>query len=101
MVAAALTPTSVTKTALFGTDSYETPVRMIRYIAKITKVTLADWVVAGTYFPGTIIYVDGNTFDSGGDGVQEAPTYTASGDKIILGTATVGTTYLEVVCKVS
>jgi hypothetical protein len=98
MTAAELTPTSVTKTPLYGTDSTGTPVRMIRYIVKLTKVTQNDWFVAATYCPGTLMIVDGFSIDT--NGVQEAPTYTATGTKIVLASAGTGTTYIEAICKV-
>jgi len=99
MAAAALTPTVVQKTILPATNSTGTPIRLVKYFVKVTKVTQNDWIVVDTYTPGTLIMVDGFTIDT--DGVQEAPTYTASGTKIILASATTGTTYLEVTCQVT
>lgn len=99
MVAAALTPTVVQKHYIWSTNSTGTPIKLLKYYVKVTKVTIADWIVADTYTPGTLLAVDGCTIDSGGDGVQEAPTYTATGTKINLPTATVGTTYLEVLVQ--
>lgn len=96
MTAAALTPTSVQKHFIWSTNSTGTPIKLLKYFVVVTKVTQNDWVVAATYTPGTFLAVDGMTIDSSGDGAQEAPTYTATGTKIVLASATVGTTYLEV-----
>ena len=96
MTAAALTPTAVQKHYVWSTNSYGTPIQLLKYFVKVTKVTQNDWVVAATYTPGTILAIDGMTIDSSGDGAQEAPTYTASGTKLLLASSTVGTTYLEV-----
>ena len=95
-MASALTPTLVQKHYIWSTNSYGTPIRLLKYFVKVTKAAQSDWIVAATYTPGTLLAVDGMTIDSSGDGVQEAPTYTASGTTINLGTATTGTTYLEV-----
>ena len=99
MAAAALTPTVVMKQYRWGTNSTGTPIRLVDYFVKVTKATQNDWIVVDTYTPGTLLMVDGFTIDT--DGVQEAPTYTASGTKIILPSATTGTTYLTVTCQVS
>ena len=99
MAAAALTPTVVQKTYRHSTGVTGTPVRLVEYFVKATKATQNDWIVKDTYTPGTILMVDGMTIDGSGDGAQEAPTYTASGTKIVLASATVGTTYLNVVCQ--
>lgn len=99
MAAAALTPTLVQKTYLPSTQSYGTtaPLRVVRYFIKVTKVTQNDWIVTDTYTPGgSIVGMDGVTIDSSSNGVQEAPTFTYSGTTLILPSATVGTTYLEV-----
>ena len=101
MSAAALTPTLVEKRYVQTINSYGTPIRLVEYIVKVTKVTQNDWIVAATYTPGTLLIVDGMTIDSSGDGAQEAPTYTATGTKIVLASATVGTTYLTVLCQES
>ena len=94
MTAAELTPTLVEKQFIHCTNSYGTPIKLLRYIVKVTKVTQNDWIVAGTYCPGTFLMVDGFSIDT--NGVQEAPTYTATGTKIVLASAGVGTTILEV-----
>lgn len=96
MTAAALTPTAVQKHFVWSTNSTGTPIQILKYFVKVTKVTRDDWVVAATYCPGTLLSTSGMTIDSSGDGVQEGPTYTASGTKIVLASATVGTTYLIV-----
>ena len=101
MSAAALTPTLVETRYVQTINSYGTPIRLIEYIIKVTKVTQNDWIVAATYTPGTLLMADGMTIDSSGDGVQEAPTYTATGTKIVLQSSTTGTTYLTVLCQPS
>jgi len=98
MAAAALTPTVVQKEYLYSTGSTGTPTRKVKYIYKVTKVTQNDWIVTATYFQsGTPILFSGNTIDSSSDGVTETQTYTSSGTVLTLTSATVGTTYGEVV----
>lgn len=99
MAAAAITPTSVQKMYIPSTKSVGTPLRTVEYLIKLTKVTQADWVVAATYVSGTIIGFDAVTIDSNGDGVQEVMTYTATGTKLNLPSATVGTTYMRVIAQ--
>lgn len=94
MTAAELTPTSVQKEFIHCTSSYGTPIKLLKYTVKVTKAAQNDWIVADTYTPGTFLMVDGFSIDT--NGVQEAPTYTASGTKIVLGSAGTGTTILEV-----
>ena len=102
MAAAALTPTVVQKTYIPSTAVTGTPIRLVEYLVKVTKVTQSDWIVSDTYCPGgQVIAVDGNTFDSSTDGVHEGPTYTHSGTKIVLPSATVGTTYLRVLVQLT
>ena len=71
----------------------------MEYLIKLTKVTQLDWVVADTYIDGTIIGFDAVTIDGSGDGVQEVMTYTATGTKLNLPSATVGTTYMRVIAQ--
>lgn len=99
MAAAAITPTSVQKTYIPVTKTVGTPIRTVEYLVVLTKVTQADWVVAATYCPGTIIGFDAVTIDSSGNGVQEVMTYTATGTKLNLPSATVGTTYMRVIAQ--
>lgn len=101
MAAAAITPTLVQKTykpasASFGSVA---PIRTIEYMIKLTKATQNDWIVAGTYTPGTVISFDAVTIDSSSDGVQEVMTYANTGTKLVLPSATVGTTYMRVICQ--
>lgn len=98
MAAVALTPTTVVKTYKPSTGTVGTPIRTVEYLAVITKVTQADWVVAATYFPGTVVNVEGWTVDGSSDGAPETPTYADTGDQIVLGSANVGTEYLRVTC---
>jgi len=97
MAAAALTPTVVQKTYVHSTSLTGAPIRIVKYIYKVTKVTANDWIVTGTYFQsGTPILFSGNTIDSLNNGVTETQTYTSTGTKLTLTSATVGTTYGEV-----
>lgn len=97
MAAAALTPTVVQKTYKPASAVTGTPMRLVEYFVKVTKVTQNDWIVTDTYCPGgQVVGSDGMTFDGSTDGVQEAPTYTHSGTKLVLPSATTGTTYLNV-----
>lgn len=99
MAAAALTPTVVQKTYIPATGLTGTPIRLVEYTVKVTKVTQADWIVAATYCPGTYLGAHGFTIDGSGDGAAETVTYTATGTKINLGSANVGTAYLKVLCQ--
>jgi len=99
MTAAAITPTTVQKTYLYSTVTTGTaaPKRLIRYLVVLTKATQSDWFVTDTYCPGgTVIGATGYTIDSSGDATTETITYTNSGTKLVLGSATVGTDYIEV-----
>ncbi|RLI62088.1 MAG: hypothetical protein DRO67_07440 [Candidatus Asgardarchaeum californiense] len=98
MAAAELTPTSVQITYKPSIGSVGTAKRIVEYLAVITKATQADWVVASTYFPGTVINAEGWTIDGSSDGAVETVTYADTGDKILLGSANVGTEYLRVTC---
>jgi len=99
MTAAAITPTSVTVTYLPGTQTYGTgtPLRLAMCRVVLTKATQSDWIVTDTYLPlGDVISATGFDIDSSGDGAAETMTYTASGTLLIMGGATVGTAYLDV-----
>lgn len=97
MAAAALVPTVVQKEYKPATSVTGIPIRTVEYLVKLTKATQNDWFVSDTYTPGgQVIAVDGITLDGSTDGVQEAPTYTHSGTKIVLPSATTGTTYVKV-----
>lgn len=101
MAAAAITPTVVQKTYKPATISFGSvaPLRTVEYLIKLTKATQADWIVAATYCPGTIIGFDAITIDGSSNGVQEVMTYTATGTKLNLPGATVGTTYMRVLVQ--
>ena len=98
MTAAALVPTVVQKTYMYSTGSTGTPMRLVKYTFKVTKVTQNDWIVIATYMKSAApVLFSGNTIDSSSNGVTETMTYTHSGTKLTLTSATVGTTYGEVV----
>lgn len=98
MVAVALTPTVVQKTYVHSTAVSGTPLRLVKYSYQVTKITASDWIITATAFQtGTPILFSGNTIDSSSDGVTETQTYTSSGTLLTLTSATVGTTYGEVV----
>jgi hypothetical protein len=101
MAAAAITPTLVQKTYKPATNTYGAVagLRVVEYLVKLTKATQNDWIVAATYCPGTIIGFDAVTIDGSGDGVQEVMTYAATGTTLVLPSATVGTTYMRVLCQ--
>ena len=100
MAAAAIVPTVVQKTYVPSTGITGTPMRLIKYTFKVTKVTDADWIVTATYFQsGTPIFWNGCTIDGSSDGVQEGTvgmTYTNTGTKLTLSGGTTGTTYGEI-----
>jgi hypothetical protein len=101
MAAAAITPTLVQKTYKPAINSFGAVagLRTVEYLVKLTKVTQNDWIVAATYCPGTIIGFDAVTIDSSSDGVQEVMTYANTGTKLVLPSATVGTTYMRVLVQ--
>jgi len=100
MTAAAITPTWVQRHDIASTSTYgSTAGRMVEYLVKLTKVTQSDWIVSTTYCPGTIVSATGWTID--GSTTTDAPetiTHTVSGAKLLMGSATVGVTYLRVTC---
>ncbi len=98
MAAAEMTPTIVQKTYVPSTSITGSPMRLVKYTYKVTKVTASDWIVTATSFQsGTPIFFSGNTIDSSSNGVTETQTYTNTGTKLTLTSAIVGTTYGEVV----
>lgn len=99
MAAAAITPTIVQKTYKPSIGQLGSSVKVVEYLIKLTKVTQADWVVAATYISGTIIGFDAVTIDSSSNGVQEIMTYTNTGTKLNLPSATVGITYMRVIVQ--
>jgi len=100
MTAAALTPTVVQKINVVSTSKTGTPIKLVKYFFKVTKVTDGDWIVTATYFQsGTPLLYNAITLDASSDGVQEGTaglTYTNSGTKLTLSGGTTGTTYGEI-----
>ena len=104
MVKAAITPSVVQKTYKQSTGSYGTPMRLVKYVFKVTKVTDGDWINTTTNFQtGTPLYYNAVTIDSSSDGVFEGTvelSYTDSGATattyLSLSGGTTGTTYGEV-----
>ena len=100
MAAAAIVPTVVQKTYVPSIGKTGIPIKLVKYLFKVTKVTDADWIVTATYFQaGTPILYNAVTIDSSNDGVQEGTvglTYTNTGTKLTLSGGTTGTTYGEV-----
>ena len=100
MAAAAIVPTVVQKTYIPSTGITGTPMRLVKYFFKVTKVTDADWIVTATYFQsGTPVLYNAVTIDASSDGVQEGTvglTYTNTGTKLTLSGGTTGTTYGEI-----
>lgn len=100
MAAAAITPSVVQKTYVPSIGKTGTPMRIVKYVFKVTKATDADWIVTATHFQsGTPINYNAVTVDSSGDMVQEGTvglTYTDTGTKLVLSGGTTGTTYGEV-----
>ena len=95
MSAAAIAPTIVQKTYIPSTGMTGTPMRLVKYTFKFTKVTDADWIVTATYFQaGTPIFWNACTIDSSSNGVQEGTvgmTYTSSGTILTCSGGTAGT----------
>lgn len=104
MTAAELTPTSVQKFYIPSTNVYGSAgLRLVKYFVKVTKAAQSDWIVPATYLlgsaAGSIVDVAGYTIDSSSNGVIETLTYANTGDKLVIGGSTTGTTYLEVTVK--
>ena len=99
-MASAITPTIVQKTYIPSTGMTGTPMRLVKYTFKLTKVAQSDWFVTDTYCQsGTPLYWNACTIDSSSDGVVEETTgvtYTSSGTKLTFGSTTVGTTTGEI-----
>lgn len=76
-----------------------TVIRIVKYLIKATKVAQNDYLITATAIPSgnadSIINVSGYTVDSSSNAVQETFTYTHTGDKLAMTSATVGTTYIE------
>jgi len=98
--AAAITPTIVQKTYVPSTGMTGTPMRLVKYTFKFTKVTTSDWLVTATYFQsGTPLYWKACVVDSSSDGVVEETTgitYTNTGTKLTFTHANVGTVTGEI-----
>lgn len=98
----ALTPSVIQKTTDEVWDTISgTAVRTETYLIKVTKAAQNDTIVTTThigsaYTTDKIVALDGITIPTGGDSVQEAPTVDDSDDEIVLGTATVGTSWITV-----
>lgn len=99
MTAAERTPTIVQKTYVPSTGITGTPMRLVKYTFKFTKVTDTDWILTTGFQTGTPIYWNACTIDSSSDGVQEGTvgmTYTNTGTKLTFSGGTTGTTYGEI-----
>ena len=100
MSADAIAPTIVQKTYIPSTGMTGTPMRLVKYTFKFTKVTDGDWIVTATYFQaGTPLFWNACTIDSSSNGVQEGTvgmTYTHSGTLLTFSGGTVGTTTGEI-----
>jgi hypothetical protein len=100
MTAAAKVPDVVQKTYIHSTGMTGTPLRIVKYLFKVTKANDGDWIVTATYFQsGTPVLYNAVTIDSSSDGVQEGTvglTYTNTGTKLTLSGGTTGTTYGEI-----
>ncbi len=100
MVAAEMTPTIVQKEYVPSTGMTGTPMRLVKYIFKFTKVTDSDWIVTADYFQsGTPLYWNACVIDSSSNGVVEETdgiSYTSSGTKLAFENSTVGTVTGEI-----
>jgi len=99
MVAAVITPTIVQKTYIPSTGMTGTPMRLVKYTFKFTKVTAEDWILTTNFQAGTPLYWNACTIDSSSDGVVEETTgiaYTSSGTTLAFNSTTVGTTTGEI-----
>ncbi len=99
MVAAVITPTIVQKTYASSTGMTGTPMRLVKYTFKFTKVTQSDWILTTNFQTGTPLYWSACTVDSSSDGVVEETTgisYTNTGTLLTFGSTTVGTTTGEI-----
>lgn len=99
MTAAEITPTIVQKTYVPSTGITGTPMRLIKYTFKFTKVTDSDWILTTNFQTGTPLYWTACTIDSSSNGVVEdtiGVTYTSTGTKLTFAGGTVGTTTGEI-----
>jgi hypothetical protein len=101
MTAAEKTASVVQKVNMPSTGKTGTPMRLVKYIFKVTKANDGDWIVTADAFGETAapILYNAVTIDGSSDGVQEGTvglTYTHSGTKLTLSGGTTGTTYGEV-----
>lgn len=100
MVAAEITPSIVQKTYVPSTGITGTPMRLVKYVFQLTKITQDDWIVTADNFQsGTPIYWNACVIDSSSDGDQEGTTgltYETSGTKLVFGHTSVGTVTGEI-----
>jgi len=103
MVAAVMTPSVIQKTYVPSTGMTGTPMRLVKYVFKVTKTTDGDWILTTGFQTGDPILYNAVTIDSSNDGVFEGTVglaYTNSGattkNYLTLSGGTVGTTYGEV-----
>lgn len=104
MTAAEVTPDIVQKIYEPSTGTTGTPMRLVKYIFKVTKANDGDWVLTTVFQTGTPIFWDACTIDSSTDGVQEQTvgmTYTHSGTKLTLSGGTAGTCTGQIVFEES
>jgi len=100
MTATEITPSIVQKTYAHSTSSTGTPMRLVKYVFKVTKAYADDWIVTADYFQsGTPIYWNACVIDSSSNGAQECTTgltYTSSGTLLTFEHASVGTVTGEI-----
>ena len=102
MVAAVMTPSVVQKTYVPSTGMTGTPMRLVKYVFKVTKTNDADWVLTSNFQSGVPIFYNAVTIDSSSDGVFEGTVGLGfintgvGGANLTLSGGTVGTTYGEV-----
>ena len=98
--AAVKTPSIVQKTYIPSTGMTGTPMRLVKYVFKVTIVTSSDWIVTADHFQsGTPIYWNACVIDSSSNGAQEGTTgltYTSSGTLLTFVHASVGTVTGEI-----
>jgi len=94
MAAAAITPSIVSKTYVGSSKVTGVPKRIVEYYLEATKVTQADWILLEAAIgktSGILMSATGITLDSSSDMAAETLTYDDSEDKLLLGSANVGT----------
>jgi len=97
MTAAGITPSVVQKISIPSTKVTGTPIRLVQYYIKLTKVTQNDWVLVETAVGTTgnsIVGAVGLIIDSSSNMAQETLAYTDSTDRLVMSAATVGTVHL-------